>query len=40
LTLLPYDYLYSVLDEYKNGYTVTLEVLRDKKRKKIDIELQ
>ena len=32
--------LYSALDEYKNGDTVTLEVLREKKRKKIDIELQ
>ena len=32
--------LYSVLDEHKNGDTITLEVLREKKRKKIDIELQ
>lgn len=32
--------LYSILDEYKNGDTITLEVLRENKRKKIDIELQ
>jgi len=32
--------LYSILDEHKNGDTITLEVLRENKRKKIDIELQ
>jgi len=32
--------LYSLLDEYKSGDTVTLEILRNKKSKKIDIKLQ
>ncbi|QOR61016.1 S1C family serine protease [Sulfurovum sp. ST-21] len=32
--------LYSILDEYKKGDTVILEVLRDNKKKKIEIELQ
>ena len=32
--------LYSLLDEYKGGDTVTLEILRKKKKEKIDIKLQ
>ncbi len=32
--------LYSLLDEYKSGDTVTLEILRKKKKEKIDIKLQ
>ena len=32
--------LYSILDECKSGDTVTLEILREKKKEKIDIELQ
>lgn len=32
--------LYGLLDEYKSGDTVTLEILRESKNEKIDIELQ
>lgn len=32
--------LYSLLDEYKSGDTVTLEILREKKKEKINIKLQ
>lgn len=32
--------LYSLLDEYKSGDTVTLEILREMKREEIDIKLQ